>query len=67
MEWDEPEFTLPKELAALWSGVAAGTRRLNLAQLLDSVPRFVELPVRQAENNFRGQGSASWDRQLRSY
>ena len=67
MEWDEPEFTLPKELAALWSGVAAGTRRLNLAQLLDSVPRFVELPVRPAENNFRGQGRASWDRQLRSY
>ena len=67
MEWDEPEFTLPKELAALWSGVAAGTRRLNLAQLLDSVPRFVELPVRPAENNFRGQGRASWNRQLRSY
>ena len=67
MEWDEPTFTLPQELATIWTGVQNGSRKLNLATLLDSVPKFAELPVRPAENNFRGQGRSNWDRQLRSY
>ena len=67
MEWDEPQLSLPQELGVLCSGVQAGTRRLSLPLLLDSLPRFTELPVRRAENNFRGQGNSSAERQLRSY
>jgi hypothetical protein len=46
MEWDEPSLPLPQELLALWSGVQAGSRKLNLAQLLDNLPKFADLPIR---------------------
>lgn len=67
MEWDEPSLPLPQELLVLWQGVQAGQRKLNLAQVLEQVPRFAELPHKPAENNFRSQGKTALDRQLRTY
>ena len=67
MEWDEALSPLPQELVVLWQEVQAGTRKLQLAQVLDTVPKFQELPIKPAENNFRMQGRSSWDKQLKSY
>ena len=67
MEWDEEVHPLAPELTQLWSEVQAGTRKFTLAHVLDSVPRFGDLPIKPPENNFRQQGKSTYDRQLRSY
>ena len=67
MQWDEAELYLPMDLAALWQEVQAGTRKLKLNQVLDNLPKFHELPVKPADNNFRLQGKGGHDSLLKSY
>ena len=67
MEWDEQVCPLPAELAKLWAGVQAGTRKLPLATVLETFPKFAELPTRPAEKNFRSHSKSQWVRQLKSY
>ena len=58
---------LPAELAFLWNGAASGERKLNLASILEGVPRFHQLPSKAADNNHRGDGKGNNDRLLKSY
>ena len=52
LEWEQPSVSLPRELLYLWTKAAQGDK-LDLASLLQEVPKFLELPTRPPENNGR--------------
>ena len=60
--WEEPEYHLPKELARLWQRSEAGSRRLDLKQVLEMLPRWCELPNKPKANNYRADSSKHHDK-----
>ena len=67
LDWDEPGVPCPVELAYIWNGVQSGARRLDLKQVLDSIPRFTGLPSKPPENNFRGESNRRDDKERKAW
>ena len=67
IECDAEEVNLPQELEYLLAGALSSQRHLYLKVVLDSVPRFAELPQRAPEKNYRKAGSGRSDRQLKAW
>ena len=67
LAWDTEEQPLPHELRIIWQGLKAGTRRLELKTVLDSIPRFEEVPVKAPENNHRLDSRRGSDTTVKSW
>ena len=63
--WEEPEVPLPKELLTLWERSAQGLRRLDLKSLLETLPRWQQLPGRPKVNNYRSDAGRLPDKAYR--
>ena len=61
MDWDEVQVNLQPDLLYLWQGVESGERRLQLAQLLIAIPKFIGIPARAPENNHRRDGQGQFE------
>ena len=64
LAWETPEEKAPPVFKKLWEEVMAGTRKLPLAVVLDSVPVYAGLPQRPLD---AGVPAGKADRNLRAY
>ena len=67
LPWDEQQQALPGELAIIWQGVKAGSRRLDLKSILERLPKFEGLPHRAPDNNHRGDSKRGIDQSVKGW
>ena len=67
LSWDEEPVELPPELQVIWSGVKAQTRKLDLKTILDTLPKFNNLPSKAPENNHRLDSKKDQDRVAKAW
>jgi hypothetical protein len=67
LEWDEQLAPLPGELSLIWQGVKGSARKLDLRQLLETVPKFMDLPNQAPTNNHRLDGKKDQDKSIKAW
>ena len=55
LDWDDPGAPCSAEPAYIWNGVQSGERRLDLKQVLGSIPRFTGLPSKPPWKQLQGR------------
>ena len=67
LAWDEPVKPLPQDFQLIWQGVRCGERRLDIKNLLLSIPRYAGLPEQGPLNNHRKDGRSKVDSNCRAW